>query len=332
MQASRRVTSINYQCGYDESAWWRMEQPRLVMNYSNVGSIMPLTRMIKSEDIHMNINTIRIQGMSTDAQLQHMREIKAFAHKHGTKFTMDLDDIPEKLTGARLALIDLMDYVTVPTQAMADFYQKHTKQKNFIVIPTLASKMWFGRYYNTVLLNKNYTDNEAKKRVLYTSDQFISQQALDNDFAGVVDDMIANFEAYQWVFLGKVPTKLQPYVESGEVEQTPIYSIYDMPNTIQNLRINAIIKPMADTIQNQCSSNIRFLESVYLGIPFIGKDIGAYSNSNITFKKDDDMIKKLNSVLKTKESFGAAFKEAKASSDGLWMDDTLGTLAQMYFK
>lgn len=332
MQASRRVTSINYQCGYDESAWWRMEQPRLVMNYSNVGSIMPLTRMVKSEDLHMNINTIRVQGMSTDAQLKHMKEIKLFAHPNGTKFTMDVDDIPEKLTGARLALIDLMDYVTVPTQAMADFYSKHTKQKNFIVLPTLGSKMWFGRYYNTVLLNKNYTDNEDKKRVLYTSDQFISQGALDADFAGVVDEMISNMESYQWVFLGKVPTKLQGFIESGEVEQVANYSIYDMPNTIQNLRINAIIKPMANTIQNQCSSNIRFLESTYLGIPFITKDIGAYSTSNIIFKKDEDMIKRLNSVLKSKESFGKAFKDAKAASDELWMDDSLGTLATMYFK
>lgn len=331
MQASKRVTSINYQCGYDESAWWRMEQPRLVMNYSNVGSIMPLTRMVKSEDLHMNINTIRVQGMSTPEQLTHMREIKAFAHKMGTKFTMDLDDIPEKLTGSRLALIDLMDYITVPTQAMADFYQKHTKQESFIVIPTLGSKMWFGRYYNTTLLNKNYTENE-KKRVLYTTDQFMTQDALDNDFAGVVDDMIANLDSYTWVFLGNVPTKLQPYVKSGEVEHTPTYSIYDMPNAINNLRINAIIKPMADTIQNQCSSNIRFLEASYLGLPCIAKDIGAYSTANIKFSKDGDMIKKLNTLLKTKESYGKAFKEAKASSDELWLDDTLGTLAQMYFK
>ena len=153
-----------------------------------------------------------------------------------------------------------------------------------------------------------------------------------DDFAHVIEAIIKTRNKFQWVFMGGIPMRLLPFVNRKEIIHVPWVNIYEMPRTFGSLNINAVIAPLARNEFNRAKSDIKMLEAGALGIPGVYQDMEPYQEAPFKFKTGDEMISKLETLLKDRNEYLKQSVKARKFAEKRWLDDHLDEHVEMLFK
>ena len=137
----------------------------------------------------------------------------------------------------------------------------------------------------------------------------------------VIDGVLSTINKYQWVFLGGYPAALENLVQQGKVEFHKWAHLCDYPDIVYNLKINAMIAPLADNIFNRCKSNIKFLEASGLGIPIICQDIGTYDICPNKFTTNTQMLDEINKLFNNKKYYMNICESNYNKLCNLWLEN-----------
>jgi len=204
-------------------------------------------------------------------------------------------------------MMEFCDEMTVTCPAMRQYFLEKTNQKNITVIPNQPPKTWIGRMFDRKCTSNNYDKYRKKPRIMYagSSSHFDCQNnnKQNDDMTHVIDNIIDTIDKYQWVFLGGIPTQLKKYVQSGKIEFHKWVHLHDYPEKVKELKINAMVAPLADNIFNRCKSNIKYLEGCALGIPVICQDLVTYDTCKEKFITGVQMITILDNLFNDKKLY-----------------------------
>jgi len=347
----KQKSSVNYYGDFGGCGWWRMQMPETMINYSKLGTVTGLHKLIPYSDFYSDVRSVRLQRQASPEHAVFINELKKVAGKHDFKLIYEIDDIvfrddipefnraksafdTEEILGSIIEMMNTCDMLTVTCDYMKDYYLNHLDHDNIRVIPNMPSRMWFDGYYDKTRIMTNYNTNKNRPRVLYagSGNHFdVENKGRDDDFTHVVDHIIKTRKEFKWVFMGSIPMAVRPYIKSKEMEFHHWSMIQNYPRAIHDLKVNAVVAPLMDCTFNKAKSNIKFLESACLGIPGVFQDLVTYKDAPLKFTDGADMIKKLEKLLSDKQYYAKMSKTARMYADKMWLDDHIDEYTDMYF-
>lgn len=336
--------SLNYYADYSGCGFWRMIWPEHAMNAYGKMVQIGSTVMTRDPNVYNGIKSIRLQRQASPHQLKFLEWLRTQADQRGFRLIYEIDDvmfredIPEynkfrfafeadEVRAASQRMIEMCDEVTVTCNYMKEYYGHKTGNSNITVIPNYPPKWWLGHMYDEQLIMKNY-DRHVKKRrkprILYAGsgahfdvDNKANQQ---DDFAHVRDVILKTVKDFQWVFVGAYPLPLQNLVKSGKIEFHPWAKLYDLPELIKSLKVNAMVAPLIDNTFNRCKSDIKFVESSALGVPIVCQDMVTYENALNKFTTGEEMIDQLKDLLRDKTTYMKHCRKANMAIQNRWLE------------
>lgn len=180
------------------------------------------------------------------------------------------------------AFITEADLVTCSTEFLKKEYEK--LNKNVVVLPNCVDPF----YFDEPLKNKGQkvrigvtgsiavtSDLEALKPIIehYQHDPRV-QLVLFSLPPKNHDKLIREMYADEYAFLDSVNLEWQPFVD--------MQNYYD---TLNELRLDMMIIPRADTYFNRCKSNLKFLEASMFEIPVIAQ---GFEDGNSPYQGEED--------------------------------------------
>ena len=345
--------SVHYRGDFGGCGWWRLQLPELHINYSKLGSIHGMTKLIPDENFYNDIKSVRLQRQASPEHLAFMTHLRKIADKRNIKLIYEIDDVilrddipdfnvakeayaDDKILKSTMAMMSMCDQMTVTCQYLKDYLEEKTGHKNITIIPNRASKMWFDGLYNTTKLMTAFDKNTKRPRILYAgSGNHFNLKQLKNqhdDFTHVLDVIVKTRKQFKWVFMGSFPLELKPYIDCGDMELHDWAPIMNYPHAISALDVNAVIAPLVDCTFNRAKSNIKYLESAYLGIPGVFQDIITYKEAPLRFTTGDEMIDNLKKLLNNRQYYAKMSKSARNYANTMWIDDHIGEYETLYFK
>lgn len=343
--------SVNYYADYAGCGWWRMIAPELLMNINNKAVISGLTTMVLDPRFYAGIKAVRLQRQATPVQLQFMKFLKQISKEHKTKIIYEIDDIivkddipdynrckiafeSEEIMKSCLEMMSMADEISVTCKYMKDYYINKTGNKNITVIPNYPAKMWMDGHYDTQRIANSYDSNKKKPRIAYvgsgTHIDVMNKTNQKDDFAHVVDDIIASRKDIQWVFVGCFPLACKPFIDRGEMEFVQWFPLLNLWKAYTTTNIQAVIAPLQDNVFNRAKSNIKYLEAATCGIPGIFQDIVTYKDAPLRFSTGSELIDQIKALTKDSNTYMKFSKKAREYADTMWLDDHLDEFAELY--
>lgn len=333
-------------------AWWRMQLPELLLNYSKRGNIIGLNKLIPDPRFYDDVNCVRLQRQASPYHLKFYKHLKEISKKNNMKIIYEIDDIifREDIPNFNIAIdayrsdevykgiIEMMkmsDMITTTTDYLKQYYEERIGTSNIKVIKNMGSKMWFDMYYDNSKIMKSLERHQKKPRVLYagSGNHFNLKRKKDtgDDFTHVVETIKKTINDFQWIFMGGYPYELKPYVDSGKIELHKWENICNYPKKIYDLDVNAVIAPLTDCHFNRAKSNIKYLESAYLGIPGVFQNIITYKDAPFKFDTGDEMIDQLKKLLTNRQLYAKISKKSRSYANTMWLDDHIGIYEDIMF-
>lgn len=345
--------AIHFYADYGGCGLWRMSWPELLMNGYNKSVVNGLTQMNTDPNFYRPVNAIKLQRQATNEQLMFVKFLKDLQKEFGFKLIYEVDDVvfsediplyntsrpaftDPKIRSNIIEIINLCDEMCVVSPYMRDYYKKKSGKQEINVIPNYAPKFWLHDFYDPIKIDKGYVKNKKKPIIGYmgSGTHFDPANTADqqDDFAHVIEAIIKTRNKFQWVFMGGIPMKLLPFVNRKEIIHVPWVNIYEMPRTFGSLGINAVIAPLARNEFNRAKSDIKMLEAGALGIPGVYQDLEPYQHAPFKFKTGDEMISKLETLLKDRNEYLKQSVKARKFAEKRWLDDHLDEHVEMLFK
>lgn len=345
--------TIGYYGDLGGCSFWRMVMPELHINYAKLGNVIGLNKLIPDPNFYNGVKTVRLQRQATREHLAFMTHLRKIADRNGMKLIYEIDDvvlakdIPEfnvakdaySVDGVYesiVSMIRMCDIMTVSCEYLKDYFKRNLGHNDIRVIPNMASKMWFDGLYNPTKICNSLDQHKKRPRILYagSGNHFnIKRKAgIFDDFSHVIDNVIKTRKDFKWVLMGGYPIELKSYIDSGEVEYHPWELIPNFPKKIYDLDVNAVIAPLMDCEFNRSKSNIKYLESGYLGIPGVFQDIVTYKDAPIRFKTGDEMIDQLKNLLTNRQYYVKMSKQCRQYANSMWLDDNIGMYTKVLFE
>jgi len=350
---ARLPRAINYYADYSGCGFWRLIWPEHLLNAQQKAVVHGSTVMCFDPRWYIHAKTIRIQRQATSQQKEFFKFLKDLSSKMNFKLVYDIDDImfyedipaynkykpaftnPEIRKNA-VEMMQMADEITVTCNFMKEYYAEKTGNKNVTVIPNYPPKWWMGHFYNDKKLSLNYDTYKNKPRILYAGsgahfdvDNRVNQ---DDDFKHVNDIIFKTRDKFQWVFLGGYPLPFHHLVREGIFEYHNWASLYNYPQKIYDLNINAMIAPLQDNIFNRAKSDLKFIEACCYGIPIACQDMCTYENAFFKFKTGDEMIDQLNTILESKSRYMTYCSRARAVAETRFLEneDNINKYLELY--
>lgn len=361
-EAENSKVSVNYYGDHGGCGWWRLQLPELEINYSKRGNILGLTKLIPGgfvkddvfieDGFYSDVKSVRLQRQASVEHHAFFTHLRKVADKRNIKLIYEIDDvilkddIPDfnvakdaykdpKTYDATVAIMKMCDQMTVTTDYLKQYFEDKIGHKNIKVIPNMSSRMWFDGFYNSTKIMTSFEKNYKRPRVLYagSGNHFNLKQTKNqkDDFHHVLDVIIKTKKQFKWVFMGAYPYELKQYIDSGEMELHNWANIPDYPQKLYELNANAVIAPLVDCAFNKSKSNIKYLESAYLGIPGVFQDMVTYKEAPIKFKTGDEMIDQLKNLLTNRQIYTKMSKSARNYANTMWLNDHISEYEELYF-
>lgn len=214
-------------------------------------------------------------------------------------------------------MLNAVDFVTVTTDYLKNFYHKHygVPLENIIAVPNLLPKWWFGDRYDVDKKLQQFSKNKAKPRIGIVSS--LSHYNIDNvrqdktgkatrlkkqpdgtqvwvnelnevvpedqtipildDFDEVCDCIRSTVDDFQWVMFGYCPPKIQDLASKHKIEVHGGVPLLNYASMLENLQLQAIVAPIADIEFNRCKSFIKTMECAAIGVPLFASNYEPYS-------------------------------------------------------
>lgn len=349
---SRPNNAVNYYGDFGGCGWWRMQLPELLINYGKHGVVTGMHKLIPDENFYRDVRSIRLQRQASPVHADFFKHLRGIADKHDIKMIYEIDDIifkddipdfnkakstydSDEILKSTIELMNLCDTMSVSCDFMKTYYEDHLGHKNIQVIPNMAPKMWFDGLYSSSETMNRFDKNKNRPRVLYagSGNHFdIDQKGLDDDFSHVNEAIINSRKDFKWVFMGSIPKQLQEYVRNGDMEFHNWAPVHFYPQAMSKLNVNAVVAPLMDCTFNKAKSNIKYLESAYLGIPGVYQDIVTYKEAPNRFTDGKSMVSKLHKILEDRKLYAKLSKQSRTYAETMWLDDNLDIYKDLYFK
>lgn len=345
--------ALNYYADYSGCGFWRMLWPEHMLNAYQKMVISGQTTMVLDPRYYEGIKCVRIQRQATPTQLKFVEHLRKISQDVGFRIVYEIDDIvfredipdynkfkpaftPDNIRETSEKIMMACDEVTVSCDFMKDYYQKKTGHKQITVIPNYPPKFWLGHIHDEQLVRDNYRTNKSRPRILYPGSG--AHFDVDNrvkhkdDFAHVVDAVIKSRSRFKWVFVGAFPQAVLPYIRNGEMEFHTWKSLYDYPEFLKSLNVNAVVAPLQDNNFNRAKSDVKYLEASAIGVPFFGQDIDTYAHASLRFTDGDDMVSRISNVLGTKKTYLEHCRRGREMIESRWLEspDNYGKYLEIY--
>lgn len=210
--------------------------------------------------------TVVLQRPLDDAGLLALSRLRAFS-KAFTVYDLDgylpqmalkgdfsADELLERLQFGMMQV----DRVLVPTLALAELLQG--QHHDIRVLETLLPAAW-GR-----VQGKRRTGTKPRLGLLGGKDTQLLADVLPA-FAGEVD----------WVVLGDCPASLQPFLK----EQHPAVAQQQLAEVLAALNLDLALVPMAESLGNACSGDLRVLQHAACGHPVICSRVLGFTGGEV---------------------------------------------------
>lgn len=353
MPESNLKRAVNYLADYSGCGMWRLGAAEYLLNYGGKMIINSLTSMILDPRFYLSgLCAIKMQRQASNVQKEFVKFMRTFVrNKLETKLIYEVDDIVfaedipyyNRCRGAFdnkeirqniIEILEMCDEVVVASEYMRDYYKTKSNNKNVVYIPNYAPKMWFDRFYNEDEILKHYHKNKNRPRVLITGSgthyDSTGQHGLKDDYSHVVQSIIDTRKDFKWVFMGGFPIPLKPFIDNGDVEFVPWAPLLQFSNHMYNQHPQVTMAALADNHFNRAKSWIKFTESSYLGIPFVGQDLNPYKDSYHKFVTGDEMIDQIKGIVKDEQKYIANCRKHRSFSEKQWLDDHLDSHMVIY--
>jgi hypothetical protein len=344
--------SIGYMGDQGGCGWWRMQLPELIINYSKLGNLMGLNKLIPDPNFYTDVKSVRLQRQATPEHLKFMKHLKEISSKNRMKLIYEIDDVilrddipdfnvakdaykDEKILEATKEMMGICDTMTTTCDYLRDYFTDKIGHKDIRVIPNMAPRMWFDGMYNSTKLMTALEKNQKRPRILYAGSgnhfNINRLKGVNDDFSHVVNTILKTKKQFKWVFMGAFPYELKPYIDNGEIEFHNWAMIMNYPRAIYDLDVNAVVAPLMDCTFNRSKSNIKYLESAYLGIPGVFQDMVTYKDAPIRFNTGDEMIDQLKNLLTNRQYYAKMSKSARNYANTMWLDDHMEMYSKLLF-
>lgn len=311
------TTVLQYIADSSGCALYRLGWPQQMLNFTDRAKVFNSSIMVGESTFYSTMNVVRIQRQAKNEQREFVKHLAQLRDKYGFKLHYEIDDIvfsediPEYNVnrGAfldpkiRQNIEDMMnwcDEITVTCPFMRDYYRSKLQNQNVTIVPNFQPRMWFDRFYDQNIINRNYDQNKSRPRILYCGSAGhydIKNTGAKDDTSHVIDAILNTLKDYQWVFMGAYPRQLEYYVKSGAIEFHPFVNLMDYPRKLASLKVQAAIAPLADNNFNKAKSDIKWTEMCALGIPCICQDLCTYERAWWKFTTGDEMIDQIKDVV-----------------------------------
>jgi hypothetical protein len=116
------------------------------------------------------------------------------------------------------------------------------------------------------------------------------------------------------------------------MEFYPWKPLYEYPEVLKSLNVNAVIAPLLDTNFNRAKSDVKYLEASAIGVPFFGQDIVTYAHAPLRFKEGNDMVSLISKVLGNKKLYFEHCRLGREMIDKRWLErpENLGKYLELY--
>lgn len=334
--------ALNYYADFSGCGFWRMIWPEHTLNAYSKAIVHGSTVMVADERYYINAKCVRVQRQATRDQLGFVEFLKKLGDKHNFHVIYEVDDIvfhedipdynkfkgafeDEDIRKSTVEIMQMCDEMTVTNRYMKDYYESKTGHKNITIIPNYPPKFWMGNFYDDSWIERNYNKRKKKPRILYAGsgahfdvDNKVNQQ---DDFAHVRDTVIKTINKYQWVFIGAYPMHLRSYVQSGKIEFHPWTSLYDYPQLIHKLKVNAMVAPLCDNHFNRSKSDLKYIEGCCFGIPTICQDMVTYENAPYRFKTGEEMVDQIDTLMGDKNTYMKTSRKSRQVAETRWLEN-----------
>jgi len=344
--------AVNYYADYGGCGFWRMIWPEILLNGYNKAIINGLTTMVVDPRFYGGIKAVRLQRQATPVQLEFVKFLKHVAQHHDYKVIYEIDDIifkddipdfnrckvafeDDNILKSSLEMMKMSDEISVTCEYMKEYYKDKTGNKQITVIPNYPPRFWGDGFYNESRLSLNYDKHKKRPRIGYcgsgTHIDVTNKTNQNDDFTHIVNHIIRTRKDFQWVMMGCFPLPLKPFIDSGEIEYAQWAMIFDYPQAMHKLNLNATFAPLVDCHFNRAKSNIKFLEAACQGLPGAYQDIVTYKDAPIRFKTGDELIDQLKYLLKDKDTYMKQTRKARQYADTMWLNDHMDEYVELYF-
>ena len=340
-------------------AFYRMKSPAWsAQTLRKDISIVDSPKMIPMPEFYKDIRHVKLQRQVSHGQRDFlMKFLKPLSDNLGFWLSYDIDDVigPDDIpmyNAARGAfqapgladnikeMINAVDFLTVPTEEMAKYYNIKFGQpfEKIQVIPNYLPRWWIGAAYDAYRIEQKYDANKKKPRLGFicssTHFDMKNQNNGVDDFTHINSFIRKTVDKYQWVFVGGIPQQLKDLVQTKKIELHAGVDLLNYPRALMEKNIDCIVAPLADNIFNRCKSNIKLLEGWALGIPVITQDLEPYRPyTDMLFNDENELQDRLDYVLKDKKRYMKMVKENRKIVDygnpqapnGWWLEKNMGT-------
>ena len=346
--------AINYYADYGGCGHWRMIWPEYCLNIAQKAVVSGSSMMITDPRFYEQVKCVKLQRQATESQLSFVNHLKSnVCERTGMRLLYEIDDVVFKddipiFNRCRDAfdnddivryindIMNKVDEITVTCDYMREYYMDKTGHENVTVIPNYAPKFWSDRFYDETSLMERFTKHKKRPRVGYTGSgthfDVMNRTNQQDDFTHVVDYIIKTRKKFEWVFMGGMPLRLKPFIDSGEILFVPWAPLNDYPKAISDLNVNLLIAPLQDNEFNRCKSNIKHLEGATQGIPVICQDMVTYDSCPTRFKTGSELIDQIDAVMSSEQSYQKISREAREYADGMWLEDHISEHWEAYFR
>ncbi len=331
----------NYLADYSGCGFWRMLWPQQILNAHSKAVVMNFSIMVYQPDFYKHLDAVRIQRQATPYQLKFVEFLKQIQGECGFRLIYEIDDIifredipdynkfkpafePDEIRESSLRIMQLCDEITVTNPFMRDYYREKTGKSEVTVIPNFVPKFWMGNYYDPNRVEDLYKKNRRRPRVLYAGSgahfDVENRTKQRDDFEHVLQAVIQSRYKYQWVFIGAFPMQLAQYVQSGEIEFHPWSRMFEYPDLIHQLGVQAMVAPLQDNNFNRAKSDLKNIEAAAYGLPCICQDMGTYKDAEVKFKTGSDMIRKLDEALSQPGQYSNNIPKRRALAEARFLE------------
>lgn len=129
-------------------------------------------------------------------------------------------------------------------------------------------------------------------------------------------------DIYDWHFIGGWPGEITDLKDSGAITHHGWQVLYNYPGFLKSLEADLAIAPLMKCLFNECKSNIKVLEYSAIGVPGVYTNIHPYYKCHQRADTDEEMISKIEQMVKTPDLRVETWKRDYASvKDQLFWED-----------
>lgn len=339
--------SLSYYADYGGCGLWRILWPDMLLNSYQKAVTNNATLMMIDEMLYKTMDCVRLQRQAAKEQTEFAYVLANYRRKYGFKMVYEVDDIVfaedippyntsiEAFSNPQIAInikyiANLCDKITVVSPFMRQYYANKLDFdiNNIFVVPNNPPRFWLDRFYNLDDKMQQYDDNKDRPRIGYcgsgTHFDLANRAGQKDDFAHVVQHIVATRKEFQWVMLGGVPPSLRSYVDDGSIQVRKWVPIYDYPYVMSELKLQAVVAPLANNTFNRAKSDIKVIEAGALGVPGTFQNLECYSDvAPSLFDTGEQMIGNLQKILADQKTYRQSVIQAREIANGRWLENHL---------